>query len=717
MAVLQKIRGKGVLLLIIVGIGLFAFIGEELVRSIGTAENQRRQVVGEVYGETISSQEFQDLLTQYEEALKFMRGTSSLSDEETTQAQDQVWQMYVNYKLIKHEADKLGLTVTDKELQDVLAAGDHPMLQQTPFVNQQTHRFDANMLKNFLTEYEKMQTSQQEIPEQYREQYTNIYNYWKFVEKTLRESLLEQKYQILLSATILSNPVEAKMAYEGITKSANLQLVSLPYTLVSDNKVKITDADLQKKYEENKELYRQEVESRDIKYVSVAVKASAKDKADLDREMATYAQKVNQTQDLTGLVRMSNSVIAYNNIPVTKSALPVDIQQQLDSISVGTLKGPYYEPSDNSDNIIKLVSKMQAPDSVQVRMIQVGGATAEAAHKSADSIYAAIKGGAPFDSIAKRYKQQAQKQWLVSNQYENGQIDEDNAKMLNAVNEMAAGEIRNMEFAQGNIILQVTDRRAMTTKYNVAVIKRPVTFSKDTYTKAYNNFSRYLSMSPTLADLQKNAPKFGYTVETREDLYSNEHYVANVTNTRDAMRWIFDSKTNPGDVSQLYECGNNDHLLAVVLTKVHKAGYRPLEDVKEIVRAEVLKDKKAEVLENRLKGVRSVAQASAIKGAIVDSLNHVTFATNSFVRATGTTEPKINGSVWHKKAGQFVGPIQGNNGVYVYQVLSTATDSKAKFNEAEYENQARAEHLRNMSAFGGDLYIDGKVVDKRYLFF
>ena len=534
MAVLQKIRGKGVLLLIIVGIGLFAFIGEELVRSIGTAENQRRQVVGEVYGETISSQEFQDLLTQYEEALKFMRGTSSLSEEETTQAQDQVWQMYVNYKLIKHEADKLGLTVTDKELQDVLAAGDHPMLQQTPFVNQQTHRFDANMLKNFLTEYEKMQTSQQEIPEQYREQYTNIYNYWKFVEKTLRESLLEQKYQILLSATILSNPVEAKMAYEGITKSANLQLVSLPYTLVSDNQVKITDADLQKKYEENKELYRQEVESRDIKYVSVAVKASAKDKADLDREMATYAQKVNQTQDLTGLVRMSNSVIAYNNIPVTKSALPVDIQQQLDSISVGTLKGPYYEPSDNSDNIIKLVSKMQAPDSVQVRMIQVGGATAEAAHKSADSIYAAIKGGAPFDSIAKRYKQQAQKQWLVSNQYENGQIDEDNAKMLNAVNEMATGEIRNMEFAQGNIILQVTDRRAMTTKYNVAVIKRPVTFSKDTYTKAYNNFSRYLSMSPTLADLQKNAPKFGYTVETREDLYSNEHYVANVTNTRDA---------------------------------------------------------------------------------------------------------------------------------------------------------------------------------------
>lgn len=717
MAALQKIRSKGGLLIIIVGIGLFAFIGEEFVRSIGTTANEKKQVAGEVYGERITSQQFQEMLTSYEDALKFLRGTSSLNEQETTQANDNVWQTYVNYQLISHEAEKLGLTVTDAELQDVLIAGNNPMLAQTPFMNQQTHRFDVSMLKNFLTEYEKMQTNASKVPQQYVEQYTKIFNYWKFVEKTLRENLLEQKYQVLLASEILSNPVEAKMTYEGSVNKANLMLASFPYTLVPDNNVQISQADLQKKYDETKNLYRQFVESRDYKYVSVAVAASPKDKAALDNEMKTFIQKINTTKDMTGLVRMSNSDVPYNNIFITKNALPQDIQNELDSINVGTVKGPYYNASDNSDNIIKLIAKTQAPDSVQCRMIQVGGQTAETAHKSADSIYAAIKAGADFEAIAKKYKQKAEKQWIVSNQYENGTIDEDNAKLLNSVNTLNTNEIQNISFAQGNIILQVLDRKAMTTKYNVAVIKRRVTFSKETYSTAYNKFSRYLSTSPTLAGLKKNAAKYGYKVETREDFYSNEHYIANIINTHDALRWLFNEKTEEGDVSQLYECGDNDHLLVVVLTKIHKAGYRPLEDVKDMVRAEVLREKKADILASKLAHIKNIAQVKTVPGAIVDSLNNVSFAINSFVKATGTTEPKINGSVWNKKTNDFVGPIKGNNGVYVYQVVGTNKNTQIKFNEAEQENIARSQHMRNMSAFGSDLYLDGKVLDKRYLFF
>ena len=151
MAALGKIRSKGVTLIIIIGIGLFAFIAEEAFRSCESQRNNERQQIGEILGEKISYEDFAKLVDEAQDAMKVM-GQDNLTDDQLNQLRDQVWQSLVQYKLIEKECGKLGLTVTDEEMQNVLNEGTNQMLLSTPFVNRQTGRFDANQLKQFLAQ-------------------------------------------------------------------------------------------------------------------------------------------------------------------------------------------------------------------------------------------------------------------------------------------------------------------------------------------------------------------------------------------------------------------------------------------------------------------------------------------------------------------------------------------------------------------------------------
>ena len=152
MAALGTIRKRGVILVCIISFGLFAFIAEEAFRSCDSAKNNERQQIGEVYGEKISVQDFQKLVDEYTEVIKMQQGQENLPEEQMNQVKDMVWNTYVQNQIIAKEASKLGLTVTDAELQDILKTGTSPMLQQTPFVNQQTGRFDASSLQKFLAD-------------------------------------------------------------------------------------------------------------------------------------------------------------------------------------------------------------------------------------------------------------------------------------------------------------------------------------------------------------------------------------------------------------------------------------------------------------------------------------------------------------------------------------------------------------------------------------
>ena len=711
MAALGKIRKRGVALVCIIGLGLFAFIAEEAFRSCEATKNQQRQQIGEVLGNKINVQEFQALVDEYQDVLKITQSRDNFSEEELNQIKDQVWSQYINEQIISSECEKLGLTVTDEELQNIMKEGTNPMLMQSPFVNQQTGRFDVTMLTKFLDDYKKASQNPQ-----LAEQYQTIYKYWQFIEKSLRTQTLAQKYQALLSNCLISNPISAKMAFEGQNTESDIQLASIAYSSINDNDVKVDDKDIKAKYDEHKEMFKQDIESRDIKYVDFQVVASAADRKALMATMTDAAQKLQSGANAAEVVRKAQSQFAYTGFAATKRAYPSDIAAKLDSMAVGQTSAVFETAFDNTLNVVKLISKSQQPDSIEYRQIQVGGATAEAAKKTADSIYNALKAGADFEQLAQKYGQTGAKQWLTSAMYESSNsIDEESKNYLNSINNLAVNDVKNLEFTQGNIILQVTARKAMVDKYDAAVVKHTIDFSKTTYSDAYNKFSQFVSENKTIEDIEKNAPKFGFKVTPRQDLFNYEHNVAGLRATREAMKWIFDAKA--GEVSPLYECGNNDHLLVVALTKVNPVGYRDMNSVKDMLKSEVLRDKKFEQIKAKLAGVKDIAGAQA-KGAKIDSVNQITFTAPVFVQATGASEPALAGAVAAVKAGEFSkAVVKGNGGAYLFKVLKKSNREGAKFDAAQTERQLQMQAAQAARMFMQELYQKAGVVDNRYLFF
>lgn len=734
MAALQTIRNHGALIVGAIGLGLFGFIAGDLFNAIETTSAFKKQQAGEVYGTSLDINEYNQLVEEMTQVVKMQRTmqgqSANLTDAETQQVREAVWQDFVRSQIIAKQAEEAGIQVTTADVQNALVKGEASSLSLLAAIfGSQDGKFDYTALQEFLkTKEQTIAQAQQAQNDALLEQVGMIDAIWKWSEKQLRKDLLEEKFYSLVSNCCIANPVSAEFDAANSNQKRTL-VASFPYVAINDTTVAVTDADLKAVYEAKKPYYKLFAQTRDVKMINVEVKASTADQVALTLEVNQVADALRAGNDPAATVAASKSVVAYNNVPVRKDAFKGmnDIYSRLDSASVGYVAPAFYTAADNTVNTYKLVSKVQSPDSVLYRRIFAVASDLEASKTLADSIATAVKGGASFAELAKKYQQPTDSMWMTSAHYENVALDANTANMINLVNNTKAGEVAVLKLDNNySIVIEVLSAKNYVQKYNVAVVKCKNEFSKETYNAELSKLNKFLSENTTVEDIEKNALAAGYMVSDQVVTGANTSLESQMPGAKEAVRWALD-EAEVGDISRIYECGaNKEHLVVMAVAGINDGDYVAWDNknVKPELQRLAMQNKKAEKALELVGTPKSFEDVAKLQQVVVDTIS-ASFARNARINFVGVAEPALSGAIAGAKAGEFVGPIKGAGAVYFVKVLEEE-GSDVPFNSNNALQQATQNFMSNIMRYQyygqpqevliNVLKLDANVIDNRYKF-
>ena len=705
MAVLQKIRNKGVLLVSIIALALFLFVIGDFLRGGEVLFTQSRQKAGEIAGKNVSIQDYQKFLTQIQ---FFYEESGQGNQARAEQINDMAWNTFVQQQIIGNECRELGLAVSDEEVAEFLRSGQHQFLQIRDFINPQTGTYDYAYVQQAIN------ASQQ------------LRDYYIFAQEQIRNELLAYKYQSLLQQSFLANPVEAQQAFNDRVNESDIVLVSIPFTTVDDKDVKVEDSDLKAKYEELKPRMLQPVETRELKYIDVAIVASDEDREAAQKDMDENQQKLAAAADskaIATLVHNASSLLSYSDVLKKKDAFPAFIQARLEgdstALQVGQTTPVVFDAANNLYYTLRLLEKTTQADSVLFRGITITGKDDKDVAQKADSVVNALKAGTAFAEMAKKYNQPSDSVWISTSQFQQGQLSADDTKLINTLYAMSKGEVKKMKFSTGaTVVYELMDKRSDVTKYKLAAIVKDLKYSTETSTKEFNKLNTFLAANNTLAKIEANAAQNGYVVQTAE-IYSGNRSINNLEKTNEIVRWLFDDAKKGEVAQQVFRCGSSDqgHLMVVALSDITEPGYIPFDKVKEQLTTMVTNDKKGEKILSDVKGITTLAAAKAVKGAQVDSISHVSFANAAYIPSAPMGEPMVSALAAKTAKGAFGKAVKGNNAVYMLQVTDKRTTAE-QFDAAAAATQVARQNtgMALNSAFG-DLSRKANVKDLRYKFF
>jgi len=704
MAIIQTIRDKGAA--IVIGVIALSLIGFLLMDAKSGSSKlfggSNSTVVGKVNGDEIELDEFNEKVKQMEAQY------GSAGRSMTYNIRQNVWDNLVGERVLNEQFTKLGLAFTGKEMAALMFSEDAPaMLKQAQWLqNDSTHQYDIEKAKQWWAEIKKSKNA---------EQIAAVNNE---VIAPMKLNTFYTKYTSMIAGSVYMPSWMAKEQTEENSSFANISYVAIPYSDISDSTVQVTDQDIQSYVQKHKAKYKQEA-GRMISYVSFSSAPStadtAKAKDNLDALRASFAADTNAKTFLT----KNYSAIPYSDAYVQKAKLPAQIKDTVPGLANNTVFGPYIDG--NNYVLAKKVGTTTLPDSIKCRHILLGTTIPDSiAKKSIDSIAAAIKGGANFDSLEAKYStdQVAHKDKGVMT-FDIGTIQTGLAKEFSDFLLNEKGETKSVIKTQfGEHYVEILEKKNPQPAYKVAYLAKEIVPSDETINSANSAAIKLAGSVKTEKELDKYVAEHGLNkVSPPNVIKENDFQVGTLQDAREIVRWAF--KSDDGEVSGEPVLVGNSYVVAVVSRKVNE-GVPDAKTIRPQVESIIRNLKKAELIKSKLGNATTLEAAAAAYGKQVlttGSDSTLTFHAN-IINGVGN-EPLVAGASFNKDLQGKVSPvISGNTGVFVIKVnfIGQKAEDQAIINQ---RITSKLMQLRQSSASQTYQSIkkQADVVDKRSKFF
>ena len=671
MAIIGSIRKHSWVAVAIVGVAILAFILGDLTKNNGGIPD-----VGKVNGATMTSQRYNELLTEAEDNYKMQYQTAQVPSEVEMQLRDQVWQQFVEETLLSEQMSKLGMTVSAAELNDMYVGQFiHPAVRQS-FTDPKTGVYDIQQVNYWIENFSNIDTMRR--------------RQWVEMEKAVKTDREQQKYNTLLTAGFYMPKTINEKITSFASEASNVRVVALPYMSVTDEEAPIDDADFKAYYDEHKAEFRIREEIREVEFITFPVNPTAEDLAEIEQDVKKVWEEFQTVEDdeLAFFVN-AESDRSYDSTYVKASSFRAPFDEQIAAASAGQMIAPAMVG--NEWMMAKVLGSAVRPDSVRASVLFIANNLAgsaitrndDQASALADSVMGLLKANRMgIDAAVEQFaddKQNVDMGWQLDGTIY-GPLNE---KILETP---VDGYFKLKDpRGVGYMVVKVTGKTTATKKYRVAMITREIVPSNNTNRAVYNEANRFAGQNRTIDAFDAAAREQNMQVRNAQ-VFMMDDRMAGVANARSIVQWAYNEDTKVGAVAdQVYEC--DGMFVVVALKDVYKKGYATLDQARPMIEQQVRLEKKAKVLMDRAASAVNAAKdiqsiAVALKTP-VDTLDSVVFGDMNLQKFG--MEPKVISAIAVAKNG-VVGPLKGSNGVYVVQV-----DGKMPHQTTGYEGARMAQ--------------------------
>lgn len=698
MAVLQKIRQRSLLLILVIGFSLLAFIVQDLYRKGGF--NQTSKYVGSINGKDISFDDFRVKVSNVEK-----NGEQGMT---STQAANRVWDQEVTVALLEAEFDKLGLRAGEKHIMEVFKndqnIGQNPMFQTKGV-------FDVTKFK----EYFKSNPEQAQM-----------------VKDREKDAELNAKYQIyntLLKAGVYTTESEGKLKYEMEANKVNFDFVSILFSTIKDTDVKISDAEISDYMKKDEKKYKAE-ETREVEYVLIEDKASPEDENEVKNklisllnEKVVYNQATAKNDTLPGFINTKNiaefvnenSDVPYDSTYIAKKDLDKDNAEKLYNLSVGQIYGPYTKGgyyclsklvgkkvgiNAKASHILISYEGTKVPNKKEKR-------TKEQAKTKAEQLLAQVQANpSSFMMLAMMNSDDSSSQ-------QGGDLGYfSQGQMVKPFNDFVfnnpVGKIGLVETDFGFHIINITEKQDGVRLATIAQKNEP---SEATSDKMYQTAVKF-EMDANEKDFEKVAKEAKLTLNPSVKVKAmDENVFGHEVNQRQIVRWAFENDTKVGDVKR-FEIANIGNIIAK-LKKVYEAGLTPIDDARPAIEPILRNKKKAELIKAKMKG-NSLEVIAKANGSTVQQVLDLTLESASLPNIG--QEKKVVGIAFATAINKISSPIEGTSGIYVIQP-KLITKAPALKNHADYIAKVKSQVAGYSGRVIPALKAEADIEDNRAKFF